>query len=319
MNRAVALSVIAAALGGCAFIEKGQVNKYSRQVAAYEKLAPDAEALGRGDTHTTEDALEEMSDWAGYIGEQDLPPVDRQKLVDRLDDARRRYLLAAAKLANTPDLGYALARMTLAKGDVEALAVVRELADARAARRQELFATSHTYFIDLGNDPVWKTTAASASYVDGQLVSSHTHMQAVDRTGNCVFATKAFGKEGTKNSALTFRLVGDAPVYVRCYLRKDPQALPYADREWVISTSAGGFSVKGLTPASSSAKYRDFLLTPHGMPEDDGFAHLEIALSYEYSDGTEVYWDDQGVSRLRKRMLSIDLASSPVFWERGDG
>jgi len=305
---------------GCAFIARSRVDRLSRQIDAYERLAPDAESLGRGDVQPTTDAVRQMGQWADHIEQQDLPPVERQRLVDRLAAARHRYLLAAARLADTPDLGYALARTALTADDPDALALVRELSDKRAKRRQELFATAHTYELDLGDDPVWKTTSSGMAVVDGQVVAQHSTAELVERPGNCVFATRAFPAEGKPNPGLTFRLVGRHAFYLRCYVRRDPAGLPRADGTWVVGVSAGTFDVKGLTPAHSSQRYRDFLITPAADGASRGeFAHLQVDLSYDYSDGFEVVWDEQGVRRLQKRMRTVQLAGSPVFWERDDG
>jgi hypothetical protein len=278
--------VLVVMLGGCAWVGLAKVNKLSRQVVAYEKLQPDAEALGRGDPATTQHALREMADWSFHIGQQDLPPVERQHLIDRLDAARRRYLLAAAKLTDTPDLGYALARMALAPGDTEALALVRSLGDARAERRQTLFASAKTYAIEDGTDAI----------------------------GNCVFATRAFGDDTTPNLALTFRLRGRTAFYARCYLERDPAGLPKADASWVLGAPAGAFAVRMLPVRSD--RFRDFLVTPTRDPAKQ-FAHVQIDLGYDYSDGLVLVWE-RGTSFLKKRMRTLKLADSPVFWERGD-
>jgi hypothetical protein len=278
--------VMTIALAGCAWVARSKTTKLSRQVAAYEKLSPDAEALGRGDPATTTHTLREIADWSFHIGQQDVSPVDRQHLIDRLEAARRRYLLAAAKLANTPDLGYALAQMALAPGDTEALAIVRALGDARAERRQTLFASSKTYAIEDGTDAV----------------------------GNCVFATRPFGDDTTPNPALTFRLIGRTAFYARCYLERDPSGLPASDASWVIGVGDGGAAVK-ILPVRSS-RFRDFLVTP---TRDLGkhYAHLQVDLNYDYSDGLVLVWE-RNTQVLKKRMRTIKLAGSPVFWERGD-
>lgn len=273
-------------LSGCSWLVQAKANKLGRQVAAYERLAPDAESLGRGDPAITLRHVGEMAQWSFHIDQQDLPRVEKQRLVDRLTAAKRRYLLAAAGIANTPDLGYALARQALEKNDEEALAIVRTLNDARAERRQKLFASAHTYAIEDGSDGM----------------------------GNCVFAMQPFG-DGA-NPALTFRLRGRTAFYVRCYLERDASTLPRSDGTWVIGASAGGFAVK-ILPVRD-ARSRDFLVTPTLDP-GDRYAALQIDLSYEYSDGLVLVWDkDRRTNLLEKRMRTIKLATSPVFWERAE-
>lgn len=281
-------AILVVLASGCAWVVQAKVDKLGRQVAAYERLAPDAESLRRGDPTITLRHVQEMREWASHIEQQDLSRLDRQRLVDRLAAAERHYLLAAAGLADTPDLGYALARQALDGDDDEALAIVRTLSDARAERRQALFASAHTYAV-----------AGSA-----------------DGVGNCVFATRAFAHDASPNPTLTFRLRGRTAFFVRCYLERDPAGLPRADGSWVIGASAGAFAVKML-PATSP-RYRDFLVTPTTVP-GRRYAHLQIDLSYDHSDGLVLVWDRlRQTQLLKKRMRTIKLATSPVFWERGD-
>ena len=305
------------ALSGCGWIAQSQVRKYERKVITYERLAPDAEALGRGDTRSTIDMLGLMDDWTGHIGQQDLPPIERQKLVDRLHAAKRHYLLGASQLTDSPDLGYALATSALTEGDREALAIVRKLADARAARRQAQFPAAKTYAIvkrgELG------TTTSSNLAIHGGHVSGTTSTRTVLKPGNCVFATRPFGAEGTPNPGLTFRIVGKASVHVRCYLNRDLYALPERDGELEFSVEGEDVfpTVSRRIPLvrAEGMQFVDFVLHADVFDDRREFAATRVTLTYSYTKDLVVVWD-HGAQRLRKERPRYELSESPVFWDR---
>ncbi|MCW5807805.1 MAG: hypothetical protein KIT31_35965 [Deltaproteobacteria bacterium] len=314
-------AVAAMAAGGCAWVAQGQVNKYERRVVVYEQQQPDGEALGRGDTRSTADMLQKMAEWQGYIGERDLPPVERQKLVDRLAAARVKYLLAAAQLTDTPDLGYALATRALASDNPDALAIVRRLADARGARRQELLATDRTYSLVIPGETVMATTSEGMSVRNGVVTSSHVRKELTLKAGNCVFATRPFGAEGTPNPGLTFRFVGAQPViHARCYVNRDLAALPAREGELIVSVPGSAeFSehVQRLPRVSAPGmKFVDFVLSGKIFDARRPFAPAMIHLAYAYTKDLVAVPDRDGVLRLRKERPEVELAGSPVFWDR---
>lgn len=315
-----ALAVLAM-VSGCAWIAQGQVHKYERRVVAFEKVQPDAEALGRGDTRSTTDMLQNMAEWQSYIEHRDLPPIDRQKLVDRVAAARTRYLLAASQLTDTPDLGYALATRALGADNAEALAVVRRLADARGTRRQELLAKDHTYSMVVPGKTVMATTSSGMSVHDGRVTSSHVRSEAVLESGNCVFATRPFSAEGTPNPGLTFRFVGRKPViHARCYINRDLAALPSQEGELIVSVPGSAeFSehVQRLPRVSAPGmKFVDFVLTGDVFDERRPYAPVQVVLGYAYTRDLVAVPDRDGVLRLRKERPEIELSRSPMFWDR---
>jgi hypothetical protein len=316
--KAVAVAMVA--LAGCGWIAQGQVKKYERKVVTYEQLQPDAEALGRGDTRTTSDMLQKMADWEGYIGQRDMPPVERQKLVDRLGAARIRYLLAAAQLTDTPDLGYALAIGALGKDNADALGIVRRLADARGTRRRELHAKDRTYSMVVAGETMWQTTSSGMSVRNGVVTSAHERKDLVLKPGNCVFATRPFGAEGTPNPGLTFRFVGAEPaIHVRCYVNRDLAGLPDREAELIASVpgSASFSDVKRLPRVSAPGmKFVDFVLSGRVFDARLPFAHARIVLSYSYTKDIVAVPDKKGVLRMRKERPEIELSSSPLFWDR---
>jgi hypothetical protein len=269
--------------------------------------------------------LHKIAEWSGYIEQQQLPPVDRQRLVDRLEASRRRYMLAAAPLANTPDLGYWLATMALTAHDPDALALVRKLSDARAERRQRMFSTTHTYSMVKDGETQMTTVSSGMSIQNGQVVDQYSSSRLELKPGNCVFATHAFGAVGRPNPGLTFSVVGKAPeFFARCYLNRDVLALPDREGEFVITVPG-----EGLIPNRSwsaprprvwpeGKRYFDFVLgRSDGQLVDDRyeFTAMRVTLAYEYTGDNVVVWVN-GAARVRKERHQVMLADSPVFWDR---
>jgi hypothetical protein len=303
---------------GCALLAQAHVRKYDRQVQAYERVQPDAKALGRDDIASTSHMTSEMDDWAGYIRGQGLPKADVEKLVARLEVAKRRYYLAAGKLTQTPDIGFYLAMFGLIDGDAAALAEVRELSAKRAARRQTLFGQTHTYSLVVPGQMAMADLGGSESIVNGRVVEQSSSVGLVAKPGNCVFATRPFGAEGTPNPALTFRLVGKAPsAYVRCYIDHDLDALPGREAALVVTIPVGiADNFQTTVPIRPSAgRYVDFKLDRGFVDDREPFSRIMIDLSWHYTNDLVVVWED-GANRLRKERKTIDLAATMIFWDR---
>jgi hypothetical protein len=316
------LILVACAASGCAWVAKGQVNKYDRRVKTYERLAPDGEALGRGDIRSTSEIVSQMANWIAEIKQQsDIPQVERQKLIDRLELAVRRYLIAAAQLTDTPDLGYALAVRAVTYDDPDAIAVVRRLAEARGERRQQLFAETHTYAVVKRGETTMATTSSGASVVNGKVAGRHETREVVLKDGNCVFATRPFGAEGVRNPTLTFRLIGTQPIHVRCYLNRDLSTLPGREPELTVTVLGGGPKVGGHVQripfvSAPGMPAIDFVLDPIAFDDRKPFRAATVLLSYSYTLPDLVVVYDHGRQVLRKERGELELAGSPVFWDR---
>lgn len=302
---------VTVAMAGCAWIAQGQVNKYDRRVRSFEALTPDTDGLARGDTAPTLKMLQQFEDWSGYISQQKLPAADQAKLVARMDVARVRYLLASARVANTPDLGYALASMAVTEGDDTPLATLRELSDARVARRQREFSEKRTYSYVVRGELATRSTGTTR-IAGGKVVQQTSSTTLIEKPGNCVFATRAFGTEGVANQALVFRIVGARPsIHVRCYLNRDLYTLPELDAE--IHVSIPGLFQRSFSVPRGHARKFDFVIdnTDVRVPFQPG----QLTLTYEYTKDLIVVWEN-GAQRPRKERGVFTLSESPVLWDR---
>ncbi|HTJ41525.1 MAG TPA: hypothetical protein VL463_05490 [Kofleriaceae bacterium] len=279
-----AIAIAALVVGGCAWLSSEA--SYDRKVRAFEREAPDREALARGDTASTERVLGWMSDWQTKIGDDhDVAPVPRQRLIDRLDAAARRFKLEAAKVA-APEIAFALARPLLTDDDRAALPVIRRATDGVAAERQQELARTGSYFH--ARAAAWVTTDERMWMYEGD-VATYEKQELRDQPASCVFATAPFGPEGTRNEALVYRVTKrDAQIYARCYLHPEPNSLP------VGRLSIDAPIIEGDHP------HVDFVIDPEALPRDRAFGDLDVEIRYTY-DGTvqtlsrsKLFWDRDG-------------------------
>jgi len=309
------------ALSGCAMTPRGPT--LQQRITDLEHAQPDATALGRGDLTSTGRVFEAMSQTADRVELDDrLARADKDALIARVHAAEKRFRLAAATLA-APDIAYWLGHTALVPGDSDTLGLVRRLADARVEDRQHRFATTHTYFNQPAGPMMWQTHS-SVSVANGEVVDARTSKRLVETPGNCVFATEAFGPEGTPNPTLVFRVTGLHPrVHVRCYLSHRPEALPAAGAELAVKIKHdGGTFVKMLPIPHGGHGERaqlDFVLDEHGagwlVDPEAAYENLQVDIVYRYAKDNVVVWE-RGAQRVRVEVVTKMLASSPLFWDR---
>ena len=295
--RAIALVACVASCSTAAY--------YDRKVSGFERAKPDAEALARGDTASTERVLGWMSDWQTKIGDDhDVAPVPRQKLIDRLDAAARRYKLAAAAVA-APEIAFALARPLLTEGDGATLAIVRRAADGVAAERQQQLAKTGSYFH--ARAAAWTTTKSEMWMYEGD-VGTYEEQELREQPASCVFATAPFGPEGRLNEALAFRVTASArTVYGRCYLHPEPNDLPVGRMAVVARLGGGAVRVRSGDATPGDHPHVDFTIDGAQLAIDRPFADLDVEVEYEY-DGralvlgrSKVFVDRDGAPPLTAR------------------
>ena len=272
----IARALVLVFLAGCS-----TAAYYDRKVSGFEHAKPDAEALARGDTASVERTLGWISDWETKIGDDhDVAPVPRQKLIDRLEAAARRYKLAAAAVAE-PEISFALARPLLTDGDRATLAIVRRAADGVAVERQQLLAKTGSYFH--ARAAAWTTTKSEMWMYEGD-VGTYEEQELREQPASCVFATAPFGPEGTPNDALAFRVTPSArAVYGRCYLHPEPNDLPVGELTVVAQLGDGpALRVRSGDATPGDHPHVDFTIDGAQLAIDRPFADLDVEVQYAY-------------------------------------
>jgi len=305
---------IAAILPACALLSEAHM--MDRKVAWFEKKQPDGEALGRDDLASTQRILGSMDQWKEHLdNDADLTPVERAKLIDRLDAAQVHFTIAAAQVA-APTTAFALARPLLSK-DRTLLPLIRRAVDGVAADRQRRFAKSHTYFYDPDGGSAWAKTYESISYVRGRVTNQYERHDLVATPGRCVLGTQPFGPEGTPNPTLTFHVVGAAPrLFGRCYLRQ----VPGSDGHMKVTVGGATARVTDDRGLREKVPHFDFAVDQtrdgHIVDPDRPFGDLEISVDYTYYDGVVIGIDRDGDLRPADRYKVAHLAAGRVFWDR---
>jgi hypothetical protein len=312
------LAAIAVLLPGCAALSEQHM--MDRKVTKLEQEQPDAEALRRDDLASTNRVLGWMESWKERVAnDTSLTPVERAKLIDRLDAAQRRYKIAGAQVA-APNTAFSLARPFLTPEDPALLPLIRRTVDALAADRQRRFAKSHTYFYDSEGQYKMEMTESSISYERGHVVNRYEEHERVETPGRCVLATDPFGPEGTPNPTLTFHIVGAAPrLYGRCYVRHSPN--DFADAGDLRITVGGAHArVIDYRGLREKQPFFDFAVQQgkdgHIVDPGKPFADLPINVNFTYYDGVVIGIDHQGDLRPANQFKVAHLAAGQVFWDR---
>lgn len=291
----IALAFALFSLLGCTSLK---LAKYERRAAAFEAAQPNAEELALGELTSTLEIVENINDWGAHLEVQGLPKKDVARLIARYKKAQQRYLLAAAELANTPDLAFYLTILAIppshgndaASVPDEIMEMAESYAQARALPRHALLEASGTY--------------------------------AYEDTPNCVFSHHPFAEEGELNSELSFYFSGESQtMHARCYLSTPMSGLK-GDGVFVVSV-VGGSGLESFQKVIAARRdfeperhYVDFVLDANDrfVHPDANFAVLSVSVLYERGSGGVLVLDSEGQLGVLEDIKRTPLAGSKLLW-----
>lgn len=269
------------------------------RVEAFEKIRPDADELSRGGNDAYDAMIAEHRATSQQV-QLTFEEAESRVLVDRLWEAKRRYMLDAARIAmsaQNPNLAFWVLRPfiddTYKYKDMEEeeLQAVRDTAKARATQKREEVAQRRTYAADgIG--------------------------------GNCVFSTQEFGEDGAENAGLGYYFAGPRlRVHVRCITEDDLTSFSGPQGKFYVKIAINGHVWWGK-PAGTPADYRKgdraleaSFTIPKGDIAKDDFAMFDASAGFEWQKGWT--WDTSGAQPQEVPTWdSRQLAGSTFFWER---
>lgn len=262
------------------------------RVAAFETRRPDAGELGRGQIKDFQAALSEASDM-DHTAQTTMDGAAADAVINRVQAARTRYVLAAASVARDANVSYWILLQEIARrfkysdAPQAALNAARHHAQKRAELVQQRFAEYGSYKAD-------------------------------GTGGNCIFSTSELASTGTRDPNLTHFVSGDTTVRVRCFAtgalagfarpngRFELQLRATDELAWTVAVGTPSEFADGVAHVDAAIR------VPQGPVAADDYAALSGRLYYWYVDGFE--YDDRGARRpiWRKELL----ASSTLLWER---
>lgn len=239
----------------------GCVSAHSRaeqKVRMYETLAPDQDALRRGDLRGTYEIADRMAQWAdNYSAENRIPLKARLELSRRLKDTLPRYLLRASEVVADP----VQAHSVLTYRPFGARRLLTSPESVEAARR-------HAAAI---------TAAKQNAFVGGSYPRVGAPHNGREQ-GTCFFATQPFGTG--RNPGITF--VVQKGVYARCHLPSWWKTVAAPEGALLIATQGHVLGKVPLPP--TSATQVDFILDGSGLGPSASAESLNVMVAYTVHD-----------------------------------
>jgi hypothetical protein len=270
--------------------------KYEKMVETFERAQPDASQLERGDLKETDKVITNMGSWQGEIAGNAKTRAEGEAMAKRIDVARRRYRVAAAKLVHDPTVALALILPELGSDDPDVLAVLKQRSGELLAERQAEHDRLGTY----RRPREHRDTSSSTTIVDGQVVDQRSSVGMAYEIGNCVVASRAFGSDHDTNPELALVVHGAQPVFVRCYTERT--VLEHRGGA-LVATVNGKFTAEAIQigqHTTTRGSHVDFSV-PARYVNIAGHeaAYLPIELVYVWAPDDVVVADREGKLRLR--------------------